>query len=143
MLNNKAAGADMKLYIDAKEINSFSTGAEPKMNAENGTKFEVKQSYTGAAVFGIFYYNDYGMDCYACLNNLGGEGNVLLNAGIWGALSDSNSFVNIIPETSVTGIEGVVAAPAEADGAIYDLSGRRVFNPGKGLYIQNGKVVLK
>ncbi len=142
VLYNKAAGPGMKLYVEG-EINSMSTGAEPKMNAENGTKFEVKQSYTGAAVFGILFKGEDGWDYYACLNNLGGEGNVLINAGRYGALSSDNSFVNIVPETNVTGIEGVVAAPTEADNAIYDLSGRRVFNPGKGLYIQNGKVVLK
>ncbi len=145
VLYNKAAGPGMKLYVDAKEINSFSTGAEPKMNAENGTKFAIKQSYTGAAVFGIFYYNDYGMDCYACLNNLGGEGNVLLNAGMWGALSDSNSFTTIVPEANVTGINSIENEELTKENeTIYDLSGRRVLSPVKGgIYIQNGKKVVK
>ncbi len=40
-----------------------------------------------------------------------------------------------------TGIEGVEGAPAAQEGAIFDLSGRRVLNPTKGLYIIGGKKV--
>ena len=42
----------------------------------------------------------------------------------------------------VTGIDGI-ARPADAtNGAVYDLSGRRVEKPAHGLYIVNGRKVL-
>ncbi len=43
---------------------------------------------------------------------------------------------------SYDGIGAVVAEGAEANGAIYDLSGRRVENPAKGIYIVGGKKVV-
>ncbi len=53
--------------------------------------------------------------------------------------SSAQGFVmNFGGET--TGLEGVMNGAA-ADKAVYDLSGRRVENPGKGLYIINGKKV--
>ena len=43
------------------------------------------------------------------------------------------------PEWDPTGIQNVNANNAAASSAIYDLQGRRVAQPGKGLFIQNGK----
>ncbi|MBQ2123181.1 MAG: DUF5013 domain-containing protein [Bacteroidaceae bacterium] len=43
--------------------------------------------------------------------------------------------------SDATGIEGVAAGAQGSDG-IYDIQGRRVFNPTKGLYIVNGKKVM-
>ena len=40
----------------------------------------------------------------------------------------------------VTGIDGIT--PAATNGAVYDLSGRRVEKPAHGLYIVNGRKVL-
>ena len=46
--------------------------------------------------------------------------------------------VRMIIDDEATGIEGI-AADAVQNGKVYDLSGRLVKNPTKGLYIQNGK----
>ena len=46
--------------------------------------------------------------------------------------------VRMIIDEEATGIEGI-AADAVQNGKVYDLSGRLVKNPTKGLYIQNGK----
>lgn len=43
---------------------------------------------------------------------------------------------------TATGIDGVAAADGQNAGAIYDMSGRRVAKPAKGLYIVNGQKVL-
>jgi hypothetical protein len=43
--------------------------------------------------------------------------------------------------SDATGIEGVAVGAQGSDG-IYDIQGRRVFNPTKGLYIVNGKKVM-
>jgi len=47
----------------------------------------------------------------------------------------------IVHEGTTTGINAVNAA-ANMDGNIYDLSGRRVMQPTKGLYIIGGKKVV-
>ena len=41
-----------------------------------------------------------------------------------------------------TGIESVPKSGEEADGILYDLQGRPVENPVRGIYIRNGKKVL-
>ena len=44
----------------------------------------------------------------------------------------------------VTGIQNLTPALSKGEGAVFDLQGRRVAQPAKGLYIVNGKkVVLK
>ena len=43
-----------------------------------------------------------------------------------------------------TGIKDVMQEPTTTDDAYYDLSGRRVVNPGKGIYIRNNsKIIIK
>ena len=44
--------------------------------------------------------------------------------------------------SAVTGINSITADGENANEAIYDLSGRKVANPGKGIYIVNGKKVI-
>lgn len=44
--------------------------------------------------------------------------------------------------SNATGIDGVTT-DKRTDDVVYDLSGRRVTNPGKGVYIINGKKVLR
>ena len=41
-----------------------------------------------------------------------------------------------------TGIQHIATEEQESDGATYDLQGRRVVKPGKGLYIRGGKVIV-
>lgn len=43
---------------------------------------------------------------------------------------------------STAGVETVKAQPATADEAIYDLQGRRVIKPGKGIYVKGNKKVF-
>jgi hypothetical protein len=57
-----------------------------------------------------------------------------------GFSAQARKFVNI-PTTS-TGVGGVKTTVVAADGAYYDLSGRRVTAPARGtIYIHNGKKV--
>ena len=41
-----------------------------------------------------------------------------------------------------TGIDEVIKYERQSDDAFYNLQGQRVDNPGKGLYIRNGKKVV-
>ena len=52
------------------------------------------------------------------------------------------SFLNFFVEGETTGIEMPKAATADSDAEVYDLQGRRVSQPAKGLYIVNGKKVI-
>ncbi len=55
--------------------------------------------------------------------------------------SSAPSFLNFV-EGSATGIEMPKAETTNNDAEVYDLQGRRVVNPTKGLYIVNGKKVV-
>ena len=52
-----------------------------------------------------------------------------------------NVFTLVFEEGTETGISHIETAQGAAD-VYYDLSGRRIATPGKGLYIKNGKKVL-
>ena len=55
--------------------------------------------------------------------------------------SGVNAFTLVFDEGTETGISQIETVPGAAD-VYYDLSGRRIATPGKGLYIKNGKKVL-
>jgi hypothetical protein len=68
-------------------------------------------------------------------------------------LSDSYTFTVTEPCTlnnrfelklndGITPVQGVEAMPQQSE-QLYDLQGRRVNSPSRGLYIQGGKVVVK
>ena len=79
----------------------------------------------------------------------------------WNGLTKSTDYVYVdwmrfyenledIPTESLSSIKqdetaiSTISADSQTDGRIYDLQGRRVAQPAKGLYIQNGrKIVLK
>ncbi|MBQ4450472.1 MAG: hypothetical protein II900_08600 [Prevotella sp.] len=56
----------------------------------------------------------------------------------------ANAFFNFDFDATATGVDSINAQENEenAEVKIYDLQGRRVANPGKGIYIVNGKKVL-
>jgi len=56
--------------------------------------------------------------------------------------SGFGNVVAIIIEGDVDGIGSLTPAISEGEGTSYDLNGRRVANPAKGLYIKNGKKVV-
>lgn len=59
-------------------------------------------------------------------------------------LTVENSAAQAIKfDFGTTAIEGVESATGVANSAIYDLAGRKVQNMTKGLYIVNGKKVIK
>lgn len=72
--------------------------------------------------------------------DVNGNGNVNVNNNLF---TDANTQSYILPFAAPTGISAIKAAIAEGT-VIYDMQGRRVENPTKGLYMVNGKkVVLK
>ena len=55
-------------------------------------------------------------------------------------LKDIQTFIE--EKTGITGIKDIPVANEHADNAYYNISGQRVANPSKGIYICNGKKVL-
>ena len=56
------------------------------------------------------------------------------------SLETANSKVKMVFRGETTGIKGVTVETANDD--MYDLQGRRIVNPDKGIYIKNGKKVV-
>ena len=50
--------------------------------------------------------------------------------------------LSIVFEGTTTGINAVSSSADKMDGEWYDLSGRRVAQPAKGIYVKNGKKVI-
>ena len=63
-------------------------------------------------------------------------GKAYLNAG------GGSARLSIVFDEETTGIKSLTPALSEGNGAIYNLRGQRVAQPGKGLYIVNGKKVI-
>lgn len=92
-----------------------------------------------------------GNGAYVLANKLHGVGFYLWNGGSLGAgrvilpadaVTSAREFIAFDNET--TGIKNLTPALSQSEGAWYDLQGRKVAQPTKGLYIVNGqKVVLK
>ncbi len=133
---NKAAGPSLMLNAEKWE-----DGVEPTLAAE-GTKFLLILNWDDTFCLGGVFMNMYYNECYACLNDLGGEGVLRIKAGAWGANDDPGSIINFVEQSKLTGIEGVVADPVAGENKVYDLQGRLVKNPSNGIYIQNGKKVI-
>ena len=81
---------------------------------------------------------------YKCSGGTLAAGKAYLNDenGVW-ATSSSPSF-SLIVDGETTGIDSLTPALNQGEGVYYDLSGRRIAEPTKGIYILNGrKVVVK
>lgn len=57
-------------------------------------------------------------------------------------VASSGNMARYLLSAETTAIENVPTATDEADDAIYDLNGRRVTTPTKGIYIKNGKKII-
>ncbi len=135
---NKSVGAAQALYVDMATIDNF---VAPVM-AANGTPFALGKGWNGVVSMYVSVEQE-GSIIPLALNNFEGKGEIVFYSGeyIEQCLSDENSHIDFIDSDDTSSIDSVVAEGA-GKGAIYDLSGRVVVNPAKGIYIQNGKKVI-
>ena len=105
-----------------------------------GTLTDIKALATvdGDAVRYILNDGAEGLGFYRANNQKVGAGKAYLS--VPAASAAKISFFSL--DGTVTAIEGVEAEAAEGDKVFYNLSGQRVENPAKGLYIVNGKKVI-
>lgn len=130
---NRILGAAKAMTAAGTTNETQVTMAAP--SARNNAEFELKDNgngytlvYTGTAHVCMTIYNH---GTYIKMWN-DAEG-----------LTSSDCRMIFEPVVEETGIDDVTEGGASADDAVYDLSGRRVAHPGKGIYIRGGhKVVL-
>ncbi len=97
------------------------------------TSCEANSNYTLANVSGLGFYKFSGTTLAANKAYLPGSAVDTANSrGLTFSFGDDNT----------TGISGVAGEAAESDAVYYDLQGRRVDQPTKGLYIRNGKKIV-
>lgn len=139
--------------VELKEVLAVAEGTPVVLNAEAGTynlevvaaaecddvanknRLQVSDETTGNGVYVLANHNNV-PGFYKWAGGLLGAGRVYLPAE-----AGSRSFLGFGNGTS-TGIEAVESV--ETSGSMFDLQGRRVMQPTKGLYIVGGKkVVLK
>lgn len=68
-------------------------------------------------------------------------GKALLPASVISG-ADVKAFTFVFDGDDADGIKSLTPALSKGEGTVYDLSGRRVQKPTKGLYIVNGKKIL-
>lgn len=110
----------------------------------NGTQTEGETTYWGSSSSDYYYYRL----SNNATNGLGwywgaAEGNAFTNGAHKAYLmiakdAGAPSFISMFGNNETTGVEAVNREPL-TENQYYDLSGRRVSNPTKGLYIVNGK----
>lgn len=153
--------ADNTLSVDGTQLllqnQTMFTGFQMDVTLENGAELNGVQLSDRAKDMTLVY-NKVGNNTWriaaislsrtaisgndGCLLTLdvNGNGNVNVNNNIF---TDANTQGYSLSLTAPTGISAIKAAMAEGT-VVYDMQGRRVENPAKGLYIVNGKkVVLK
>lgn len=58
-------------------------------------------------------------------------------------VGSSREFLLSIDDDEATGIDALKNTKTDADGDYYNLSGQRVERPSKGVYIHNGRKIIK
>ncbi len=153
-LADPEATSNVRLYANSKEV------AVPHLFSEARTESTFGEGEDSFEYDGVTYYYvrtmqscSYAFDMGLFMNTVDvylTEGETLrIGLRLVGTGETGNSCVwdnftlQYMGNTEApTAIESVVAAAPTGDGAIYDLSGRRVQKPTKGLYIVNGQKVM-
>ena len=132
----ESAGAAHHYYIKNKNglyINDMASNGVSCSGASKEEALVFKANYLDN---GTVYFTTQDGEVYLTLDintyNIV-AGNALVNAATWGIRA---------VELNNTAIENVDVEGAGAEAVIYDLTGRKVENPVKGVYIVNGKKVL-
>lgn len=162
---SKEDGTDAYVEIygpDMTEVHLPATGFQPRtfeVKAELGKGAEfieapstynrVSRFYNGKPLQGCPYYFDVKMDESVTESSLELDGGEVLayqfsdGAKFYGISVGIKPVYNLVVKTT-TGIRSVTVDNKTRKSALYDLNGRRIPNvPSKGIYIQNGKKMIR
>ena len=116
-----------------------------KMESATSVKFTIEESMTLTLVFAEGSIPDVKIDGVKVSATSGNIITYKLDAGSH-ELNKEGSYnlyyINLTSGSDPTGIEDTFDDAADEDGIIYDLSGRVVQNPQRGIYIRNGKKIF-
>ncbi len=137
LIYNKATGPKT-LGVEKVE-----EGVAPSM-VDAGTTFLLKKNNSRKLTLSLVTYNEYGMTIDACLNDYEKKNEVkLFIGGVWGGANDEGSQITFAEASPlVDGIEEVMTESSKAGHFIYDIQGRKVTTPKRGLYVIDGKVMF-
>ena len=136
---NEKVPATVKAKLGGSTYDNFDTNASLMYSYTPDAADDVPGVVTGQYGAGRMQHGDFEF----AFNNATDDSSYDINTGLkTKMLNYKSSFVGIIGDDTVvvpTGITAPVYNEVQADGPIYDLSGRVVRNPQRGIYIQNGK----
>lgn len=124
---------DADAYLNTQVVTGDCCFVSSNLNSQNG------QDLAKGAVWNMEYVDGKGWS----IKNVG-TGKYLKDASHPAMFEEPTYFTFCtLKETTITGIEEIVSEkPAVSREGIFDMQGRRVTQPGKGLYIINGKKVM-
>jgi len=159
---------DTEPYYPTEEVDANTLMTDDYLWAFGGNPYKVlvynratglEQTLTAQGDYGLMRAGEYAWDLlphsdgfllrlpgssYSCLNQFGGPGGPLKFWDNENSLKDDGSTFRVF-KAIADGIETLPAGSASgrnANGAIYDLSGRRVEHPTRGIYIKDGKKIF-
>lgn len=115
-----------------------------KLESATSVKFTIEEEMTLTLVFAEGSTPNIKIDDTKVVSTSGNIITYVLNAGSHELTkADSNNLFYInLTSSNPTGINEALNDAADEDGIIYDLSGRVVKNPQRGIYIRNGKKIV-
>lgn len=131
------AGTALVLKGETKEVPTIESADDVSNDLHWYTTYTVNDEHRH--VYGLVKGTD-GKAQFTRVNN----GQVITNKAILELVPSASRELKVVFDDETTGISQIEnTQPAtKIDGAIYNLNGQRVMNPGKGLYIINGKKVI-
>jgi hypothetical protein len=130
------AGTALVLKGETKEVRTIESADDVSNDLHWYTTYTVNDEHRH--VYGLVKTD--GKAQFTRVNN----GQVITNKAILELDPSASRELKVVFDDETTGISQIEnTQPAtKTDGAIYNLNGQRVMNPGKGLYIVNGKKVI-
>lgn len=131
------AGTALVLKGETKEVPTIESADDVSNDLHWYPTYTVNDEHRH--VYGLVKGTD-GKAQFTRVNN----GQVITNKAILELVPSASRELKVVFDDETTGISQIEnTQPAtKTDGAIYNLNGQRVMNPGKGLYIINGKKVI-
>jgi len=131
------AGTALVLKGETKEVRTIESADDVSNDLHWYTTYTVNDEHRH--VYGLVKGTDEKAQ-FTRVNN----GQVITNKAILELAPSASRELKVVFDDETTGISQIenTQPVTKTDGAIYNLNGQRVMNPGKGLYIINGKKVI-
>jgi hypothetical protein len=136
-----ATATDIKAntpYILEGAVGDYTLTAAESATAPATNLLQISTETTGNGVYVLANDDTKGVGFYKWVGGSLGAGRVYLPAP-----TNAPEFLSFVFDSETTGINDVRGKMADVRGDFFDLQGRKVAQPTKGLYIVNGRKVIK